>query len=157
MISNYFNSKNPKLYIYIYIWKQKKGILTSKSLNNCASAASCAHVENLTDSPHMLQSTGSHSVVDACHCPSESWPRGHTLQVVLFTGHCFLYSSLEDKDNLLNSFESLYDWRDQLGWCLSVDVYYWHELLLLKLHDLLRENNASSMPYLTYCLTTLTF
>lgn len=31
---------------------------------HCASAASCAHVENLTDSPHMLQSTGSHSVVD---------------------------------------------------------------------------------------------
>lgn len=105
-------------YIYIYIYEnKKKGILTSKSLNNCASAASCAHVENLTDSPHMLQSTGSHNVVDACHCPSESWPRGHTLQVVLFTGHCFLYFSLEDKDNLLNSFESLYDWRDQLGWC----------------------------------------
>lgn len=24
----------------------------------------------------------------------------------------------------------------------SVDVHYWHEPLLLKLHDLLRENNA---------------
>lgn len=58
---------------------------------------------------------------------------GHALQGVLFTWHCFLYFSLEDKDNLLDSIVCS---SDQLRSVLNVKILYAGHISSVDVHHL---------------------